>query len=467
MNTYKSNTTQTIGLWLAITILSWFFNSCESFVEVELPANQLTGEAVFHNAATADAALTHIYSKMRNDVLVQGTSTGISALLSNYADEMDYDSTSGLPAQEFYQNSLIPSNNTVSSIWNGTYNLIYAANTIIEGVTASTGINAEDKLRLLGEAYFIRAYLHFYLVNLFGEVPYVNTTDYEVNKSISKSSIPNVYNNIKNDVQQAIALLPINYIGTERTRPNQSTAHALLAKTMLYMENWSEASSYADEVINATTIYTFVDDLNTVFLNNSTGTIWQLAPQFSGNNTLEAQTFQFTSAPPPTFALRNDLVDEFEAGDSRRTNWIGTVTDGTQNYYFPNKYKENTSTSASLEYSILFRLEELYLIRAEAKAHLNDLENAKTDLNKIRNRAGLANTTATTQTELLTAIIEERRKEFFTELGHRWFDLKRTGTTNSVLSSKKPGWDAKDQLWPLPESELLLNGNLAPQNPGY
>jgi hypothetical protein len=95
------------------------------------------------------------------------------------------------------------------------------------------------------------------------------------------------------------------------------------------------------------------------------------------------------------------------------------------------------------------------------------LENAKTDLNKIRNRAGLANTSATTKTELLAAIIEERRKEFFTELGHRWFDLKRTGTANIILSSKKPGWDAKDLLWPLPESELLLNGNLAPQNPGY
>jgi hypothetical protein len=135
---------------------------------------------------------------------------------------------------------------------------------------------------------------------------------------------------------------------------------------MLYTENWSEAITYADAVINATSVYTWVDDLNDVFLNNSTGTIWQLAPQFSGNNTLEAQTFQFSSAPPPTFALRNDLVDEFEAGDLRRTNWIGTVTDGTQNYYFPNKYKENVSTSASVEYSILFRLEE-YLIRQKQK----------------------------------------------------------------------------------------------------
>jgi hypothetical protein len=65
MNTYTSNTIRTIGFWLAITALSWLLKGCESFVEVELPANQLTGEAVFQDAATADAALTHITKQLR------------------------------------------------------------------------------------------------------------------------------------------------------------------------------------------------------------------------------------------------------------------------------------------------------------------------------------------------------------------------------------------------------------------
>ena len=97
---------------------------------------------------------------------------------------------------------------------------------------------------------------------------------------------------------------------------------------------------------------------------------------------------------------------------------------------------------------------------------MGDLVGAQDDLNVIRNRAGLPNTTAVTQATLLNAILEERNREFFTELGHRWFDLKRTGFASSVLSVK-PGWDAKDLLWPLPASELLLNSNLLPQNPGY
>lgn len=467
MKLYLKNNRNWIGFWLAIALLSMLLNSCESFVDVDLPSTQLTGEAVFADVATADAALVHIYAKMRSDVLVSGTLSGLSALLANYADEMDYYSSGNLPVEAFYQNSLLPTNNTIGMNWNSTYNLIYAANAIVEGVSASTGINAPDKERLLGEAYFIRAYLHFYLVNLYGEVPYVLSTDYQINMTISKMSVPDVYAALTTDLQQALTLLPEAYFTAERVRPNRSTAYALLARVKLYSGQWAQAVIDADMVINNTGIYTWVDDVDGVFLTTSTGTLWQLMPPFGGNNTLEAQTFIFSSGPPPVFALRTDLVAAFEAGDLRRSHWIGTVTDGTNYWYYPNKYKENGNTGSSVEYSILFRLEELYLIRAEAKAQLGDLEGSKDDLNKIRNRAGLANTTVVTQQELLEAVLEERRKEFFTELGHRWFDLKRTGNADGVLSAKKPGWDAKDLLWPLPENELLLNENLLPQNPGY
>ena len=109
----------------------------------------------------------------------------------------------------------------------------------------------------------------------------------------------------------------------------------------------------------------------------------------------------------------------------------------------------------------------MYLIRAEARVFFGDLEGAKNDLNKIRNRASLANTPAETEQELLDAIIQERRIEFFSELGHRFFDLKRTGKINNTLSPVKLGWNVMDALWPIPESELLLNPNLLPQNPGY
>jgi hypothetical protein len=161
------------------------------------------------------------------------------------------------------------------------------------------------------------------------------------------------------------------------------------------------------------------------------------------------------------------LINDFELGDQRKEQWVKSVSNGTETWFHTNKYKEKSSTSGSVEYSILFRLAEQYLIRAEARVQQGDLIGAKEDLNKIRITAGLAETTASSQQDILSAILKENRVEFFTELGHRFFDLKRANKLNEVLTPIKPGWTSTDNLMPLPESELSLNPNLKPQNPGY
>lgn len=441
-------------------------SSCDEFVTVDLPTSQLSGPTVFEDVATADAALGYIYAKLRDEVLLQGNSSGIGCLMGHYADELDYYSSGNLAPQFFYQNNVLPTNGTIRTLWNGTYQLIYATNAVIEGVQQSSSLSVADKERLLGEALFLRAYLHFYLVNMFGEIPYVISTDYVTNASISKSTVQDVYSFISTDLQQSATLIPTTYVSFERTRPNRSVVYAFLARVKLYSEDWSQAIQYADLVIGSTSMYQLAPVAN-VFLKESTGTLLQLRPQFTGANTLEAQNYTFTSAPPPTFALTPALVSSFEVGDIRRTNWIQTVTNGVDSWYHAYKYKAIGTTGSSVEYSILLRLEELYLIRAEAKVQMLDLTGGAEDLNVIRNRSGLGDTPFSSQPDLLGAIHQERRHEFFTELGHRWFDLKRSGTATSVLGVVKPGWDTKDLLLPLPESELLLNPNLLPQNLGY
>jgi hypothetical protein len=88
----------------------------------------------------------------------------------------------------------------------------------------------------------------------------------------------------------------------------------------------------------------------------------------------------------------------------------------------------------------------------------------------IRARAGLPNTTASDQNSLLTAILQERRVELFTEWGHRWLDLKRTNLIDQVMSSaaiQKGGtWNSNKALFPIPKSEILLDPQLE-QNPGF
>ncbi|UPT69969.1 MAG: RagB/SusD family nutrient uptake outer membrane protein [Flavobacterium sp. JAD_PAG50586_2] len=151
----------------------------------------------------------------------------------------------------------------------------------------------------------------------------------------------------------------------------------------------------------------------------------------------------------------------------RRNHWVNALTDGTNTWYHSFKYKQQMNTGTTEEYSIVMRLPEMYLIRAEARARQGFLTGATDDLDVIRNLAGLPNTTAVTQQEILDAILRERRVEFFTEGGHRFFDLKRAGQLDTVLTPVKPGWNAYEALFPLPQNELLLNPNMLPQNPGY
>ncbi len=440
--------------------------SCDDFVEVDIPNSQLTAKGVFEEKATANAAMTDIYSKIRDGGLLTGTSVGLSHVLGNYADELDYYGSSQNVITEFYKNSLIATNTNVKTLWNLSYNQIYAANAVMEGVESSVNLSAYDRAQLKGEALFVRALIHFYLANIFGDIPYIATTDFEQNRLAAKVPVSTLYVNIKADLEEAVQLVSENYLSADRTRPNKFTVHALLARVNLYAGLWNDASDEATLLINNTNLFITVQDLDKIFLKESKATIWQLAPKASTGNALESGTFNFTAGPPPISALTNDLMTAFTAGDQRKVHWTKAVSDGSTVWYHPFKYKYN-NTGSSFEYSIIFRLGEMYLIRAEARAHLGDLSGAKEDLNVIRSIAGLENTSALTQDEILDAILRERRLELFTEFGHRFFDLKRFNMIQPVLSAIKPGWDAYDALFPIPEMELNLNPNLQPQNQGY
>ncbi len=447
-------------------IQSCFLNSCDSFVEVDLPNSQLTSSAVFEDKATANAAMVDIYNKIRNNGLLTGTSSGISNQLGNYTDELTCYGTTASVSIDFYNNALVATNSNISGIWNSSYNQIYCANSVLEGVKNAVALPTPDRDQLTGEALFVRGLIHFYLMNLFGDIPYITTTDYKQNSSPKRIPQTEVYDKIKTDLAQAIELLPESYISTEKVRPNKYAAIALLARVNLYSENWIEAAENATKVINKTALYQWTT-LNKVFLKQSTTTIWQLMPSVKGKNAFEGETFIFTAGPPPLTALSPGLMNAFSVGDLRKSLWTKAVSNGTNTWYHSYKYKEFQNTTTSWEYSIVLRLAEQYLIRAEAKAHLNDAIGAAQDLNAIRNQAGLANTMATTTNDILDAILKERRLEFFTEFGHRFFDLKRTNKLDSTLSGVKLGWDAKDKLWPIPATELAVNPNLQPQNFGY
>ncbi len=461
-NNMKSTLLKTAACLLVFTI-----QSCDSFVEIPASNSQLTGISVFSDNTTATAAMKDIYAKMRDTGLLSGRSTALSNLLGQYTDELICYQTGITTAEPFYSNVLNSTNAPVQDIWNATYSQIYAANAVLEGVKSSSALSTTQKNQLIGEALFIRALLHSYLAGLFGDCPYIATTDYEKNRSVPRLPKSQVFTQCINDLLQAEGLLLPEFVGENRTRPNQFAVKALLARIYLYNSQWAEAANAASSVLNQTSTYTLEPDLNKVFLKESKTTIWQFATGGAVKNTQEGALFIFTAGPPPTVALSPNLYSSFEEGDLRKTAWIKAVTTGGTTWYHAYKYKQDGGATASKEYSIVLRLGEQYLIRAEARARQGDLINAKEDLNFIRNRAGLPNTTSINNTDVLEAIVKERRWELFTEFGHRFFDLQRNLKLDETLTIVKPGWNTTDRLWPIPESELLINPNLEPQNEGY
>lgn len=452
-------------LWMIIIGITGC--ACDDFTEVNLPQTQLTGEAVYQDEVTATAALMSIYAKIRENGLISGNADGLSQLMGLYSDELVYYGAATSPMDGFFNHTLLPSNDYIASLWRNGYSQIYATNALLEGLSNSSGINSIIRDRLRGEALFIRALLHFYLTNLYGDIPYITTTDYLINSQAFRMPSNILYDKIRNDLKEAKELLPNQYLGANRVRVNKATTQALLARVYLYQRQWEMAELEATAVLNNTALYSMERDLNMVFLKNSSSTIWQLHSGIAGANTIEARYFIFTSGPPAVVAVSKNLINAFENNDLRKQHWLKSVTTGNNTWHHPYKYKQNINTGVAQEYSIIFRLEEQYLIRAEARAHQNNLIDAQKDLNKVRNRAGLIDNSATTQQDLLQDILQERSLEFFTEMGHRWFDLERTKQAAKVLAPIKPAWQNSDSLLPLPESELLLNTNLQPQNQGY
>jgi hypothetical protein len=449
--------------------------SCENFLAVDLPDSKIDSKLVFSDDVTATSAIYGIYEQMLNPVsFASGSSTSIIGLAGLSADEFnDYYEAPG--TIDFEQNTLTPQNDYLPLYWNSAYKTIYQANSVIEGLAASANVTSATKNQLEGEALFVRAFSHFYLVNLFGDVPLVLTTDYKANSLISRKPASEVYEQIVADLLTAQGLLNTNYIAAqkERIRPNQSAATALLARVYLYLGDWMNAEIQSTSVIE-NSLYDLVADLNSVFLKNSKEAIWQLRPVLPGFNTNEAYFFAIGNAPQ-YYTLNDQVVNAFESGDDRLDSWVGSFDTGEGFVYYPYKYKVyeyfDPAESSITEYSIVLRLAEQYLIRAEARAKQGNLSGAIADIDEVRDRAGLSKIQDTdpgiSQADLLLAIEHERQVELFTEGGHRWFDLKRTDRADEILSLIKPQWNPEDVLYPIPQSEFARNPKLGNQNLGY
>jgi len=457
--------------WCYCILMIFAFSACKKLVQVAEPIDTITTPDTFRDSALATSAVVEIYSDLAYGKNILRFSTGsitIDAGMS--ADELI---PFGDGSNQFLINKLLSTNTELSStLWSPAYFDIYMSNAVIEGLKSSTTLSTSLKNQLSGEAKFLRAYCYFYLVNLFGDVPLNLSTEWEKTSLLGKSAVELIYAQMIADLRDAQSLLYDDYSvsGGDRIRANKWAARALLSRIYLYTKDWENAEAQATEVINNTGTYSLTDDPQGAFLVNNSEAIFQLQtinPIIYA--TQEARKFIPTShTKSPSFYLTSQLLKAFEPGDKRRSQWVDSTKSGGKYYYYPSKYKVRQGSAGNItEYNTPFRLAEQYLIRAEARAQRNNLADAINDLNVIRERAGLVDlSTSLTQTEVLAAVAQERRIELFAELGHRWFDLKRTGVADSVLSLIKSDWTADAKLYAIPLSEIQRDPYLT-QNAGY
>jgi starch-binding outer membrane protein, SusD/RagB family len=468
-----------LSLFLTVTLS----DSCRKLISIPEPVGTVVASAVFSNDQEATSAAAGMYFNMINTNRTFSNS-GISVFCGMSADELiSFDQNYYDLYVQFQKNELVSTNGYIGgNFWANAYSVIYQANALIEGLQNYSGVHDSVKNELIGEAEFVRAFCNFYLTNLFGDIPLVTTIKYQQTSLLSRTPAGQVYQAIVQDLKDAKNRMASDYsVGSgQRIVPNRWAAMALLARVYLYTNDWQDAALEADSVIKNSGLYTLVPDLTQVFLTNSKEAIWQLQQNNSISNAYNVTPEGFLLIPssinsdlnPPFAYLTNTQLNTFEPGDQRRTKWVDSTIYRNALYYFPFKYKQGpidaTPNGNYLEYYMVLRLAEQYLLRAEAEVQMSEESAALNDLNLIRNRAGLTNYTGSTNKDsLLNAIYHERQVELFVEWGHRWLDLKRTGQASSVLSANKGMLVTNNMLlYPIPVGELRTDPNLS-QNPGY
>lgn len=454
------------------------FTACQKFVEVDPPVQSILSENVFKDSSTAVSAVSGLYLSLVGSSDLNMLGTGAATYYAGLsADELVPDATGvTLDGFQFYNNA-IPfggpnspgsNGNELQALWTNPYRTVYNCNAIIEGASASSTISNALKNQLIGEAKFLRAFSHFYLANMFGPIPLIKSTNYTTNRLLNRTPVEDVFKDIEQDLLSAKQLVSITYPSTGKYRVNKAVVTALLSRVYLYQKNWSAAELASTELIQ-NSLYSIESNLNNVFLANSKEAIYQFYPSFPVNyQTIEGlKLIPVNTSSIPSIIVNNVLANSFENNDKRKVSWLNKVTVGGTDYFYPFKYKLRLSSGSAInEPYCVFRLAEQYLIRAEARCQQNRLSEAAADINVLRSRASIANTSATTQTSIMDAILKERRSELFVEWGHRWFDLKRLNKADAELGTVKTGWKSTAVLFPIPFTELNLNPNLT-QNPGY
>lgn len=448
---------------ISITILLITgLTACNNVLEPE-PVDLLTNDIVLNEPRDVPNVEIGLYSAFRN--IIPAT-----VIAGDFTADMLIHNGTFSQYRELGTKQISSANASVAALWGYIYNTIYIANFIIERLPQVPGVTSAQRNQVMGTAYFLRGYAYFTALYTYGGVPLVTTTDFDTNRNIARASEQEVLDFIETDLNEALDLLPAE--STNAGYVNKDAARAALAKYHLYIGNWSEAEDFATEVIESGNYILeeqFASLVNEDFTDEAIFEVgYSIAddPGTNGNIGLN-NLFVGRREIIPSNEVISALASS-ESGD--RFSSISFNLDnlnGSDNGWSVAKYGTADADNNNV---VVFRLGEIYLIRAEALAKQGKVSgtgSAQEDINTLRDRANAPLIPAVSQSQMLQLIEAERRYELAFE-GHRWFDLVRTGRAEAVMTAFSSNWKDAYELWPIPQREILNNPALVGnQNPGY
>ena len=379
--------------------------------------------------------------------------------------------------------------NTYSGVWTYAYYVISCANTIIDKIGDTTD---ETLNNYKAECLFLRALSHFDLVRVFAQ-PYNYTADashlgvpiilqQDLTAKPARNTVKEVYEQIVADLLAAEGLISPSYVRAGTDPASSVTLYAiqaLLSRVYLYSEQWQKAADYATKVIDsgkyemwtADEFLTLKDDDASSAFWNDAQTDGEVIFEIYGNKSNSFDGYHDAISPMTTpegygdAAASLDIVNLYEEGDIRGRMFIVGEED-TAGDYWTAKYYGKGMANPDYNNTIVLRLSEMYLNRAEAIINgASSTSTATADMEMVTKNRG-----ASAQPASKAGVWLERQKEFAWE-GHLWFDLARTGrdmTRSDVLGNVVKEIKAGDYRWamPIPDHDISCNENLE-QNEGY
>ncbi len=450
---------------LFIVLFFLISTSCSDLLDPQ-PIDEVIDDIVLNEANDVPNVEIGLYGAFRSIIpatVIAGDAT---------ADMLQFRGTFS-QYRELGTKTITSANSSVTALWASIYNTIYIANFIIEKLPTVPGVKTTDRDRVLATAHFLRGYAYFTAVYTYGGVPKVTSTSIEINRNIARASREEILDFILEDYTEASDKLPLEAANVSFA--SDYALQAALAKYYLYNEEWAKAEQHATSVISSGE-FTLVPEYESVVIAEfNSESIFEVAyalsddPGSDGNIGLNNIFVGRRELIPSNQLLAvldgrtNDASKDRDLSVSFNVNNLK----GNDNGYSVAKYGTADQNNNNVS---VFRLAEMYLIRAEARAQLNKISgtnSAQQDINMLRTRANAALVGSVTKSQMLSLIEEERRYELAFE-GHRWYDLVRTGRASAVMSAFNSNWKDEYELWPIPQREILNNPALVGnQNPGY